>query len=50
MGFAGRLLINSAVDIDGAPIQVGLIPEPSGGILLAAGCAALLLRRKKSRG
>ena len=40
-------LIGSAIDLDGNPIAVGAIPEPSCGLLLLVGIAALSLRRKR---
>jgi hypothetical protein len=51
LGFDGTsvYVVNSAVDIDGDPIQVGLIPEPATSGLLLAGCVALFLRRRRQR-
>ena len=38
-------LLGSAMSIDGSPIVVGAIPEPSAGVLLLLGLAGLVLRR-----
>ena len=41
------VLLASAEDMDGDPIVVGAVPEPSGGLLLLFGAAALALRRRR---
>lgn len=41
--------LRSAWDIDGDPIMVGGIPEPSSGLLLLIGGALLAIRRKRAR-
>lgn len=43
-------LLNSAIDLSGSPIVVGVIPEPSSGLLLLLGVAGLALRRKRMAG
>jgi len=44
----GVTVWNSAMDIDGAPIQIGGIPEPSAVLLAFSGFSLLLLRRRKA--
>ena len=39
-------LLESAMSLDGSPLVVGAIPEPSAGVLLLLGLAALSLRRR----
>lgn len=41
-------VLNSAIDISGASLVVGAIPEPAVSLLLAFGGAAFVLRRKRS--
>lgn len=43
-------ILNSAIDFDGGAMIVGAgaVPEPTGGLLLLLGVAALVLRRKTS--
>ena len=43
-------ILESAYDADGGPMIVGggsAIPEPSNALLLLAGCAALILKRRR---
>ncbi len=52
-GFAnpdGLIVVNGAMDFDGGPMIVGggsAIPEPSGGLLLLFGAAAMALKRRR---
>ena len=39
-------LLGSAMSLDGSPLVVGAIPEPSAGVLLLLGLAGLVLRRR----
>ena len=43
----GITVWDSAMDIDGAPIKIGSIPEPSSAFLVLSGLAVLCLRRRK---
>ena len=42
------VLLASAEDMDGDPIVVGAIPEPSGGLLILYGTVALALKRRRT--
>ena len=44
------VLLGSAMDLDGDPIVVGAIPEPSSGVLLLLGVAGLAMRRRRMAG
>ena len=40
-------LLGSAMSLDGSPVVVGAIPEPSAGVLAVLGVALLALRRRR---
>lgn len=42
----GVTMLNSAINLDGDPITVGVVPEPSSALLALAGAALLIKRRK----
>ena len=46
---SGVYVVGSAIDIDGDPIRIGFVPEPSAALLALVGLAAFALRRRKAR-